>query len=98
MGRLGCIDAVRIYIGHTSSVDFESRLYEPLLRSDAAGEHNLVVPHENSEETFGSKSLLSGDPDLFVVEHSKPSAGLGIELGWVETYRVPVVCVHRSAV
>ncbi len=89
---------MKIYIGHPSSIDFESNLYGPLLRSNIADEHHLVLPHENSEEPFNSKSFLSGDADLFVAETSKPSTGLGIELGWAETYGVPVVCVHRSAV
>ena len=92
------VDAMKIYIGHLSSIDFESNFYGPLLRSNIANEHHLVLPHENSEEPFDSKSFLSGDADLFVVETSKPSTGLGTELGWAETYGVPVVCVHRSTV
>jgi hypothetical protein len=89
---------MKVYVGHASSMDFERKLYNPLRSSSLAENHDLVFPHENSEEPFDSKSFLSGDADLFVAETSKPSTGLGIELGWAETYGVPVVCVHRSAV
>jgi len=89
---------MKLYVGHASSIDFEEKLYNPLKDTSLAENHDLVFPHENSQEPFDSKSFLSGDADLFVAETSKPSTGLGIELGWAETYGVPVVCVHRSAV
>nr|EGQ39865.1 MAG: hypothetical protein J07AB56_05930 [Candidatus Nanosalinarum sp. J07AB56] len=89
---------LKIYVGHASSIDSEENLYKILKNSSLADKHDLTFPHKKSKEPFDSKSFLSEDADLFVAETSKPSTGLGIELGWAEIYGVPVVCIHRSTV
>jgi hypothetical protein len=79
-----------IYIGHSSSIDFKEQLYEPLRNSGLDDEHNIVLPHEDSDEPFNSKKLLKNKCDVFVAEVSEASTGLGIELGWADLYEVPV--------
>lgn len=47
-----------IYIGHSSSINYRKNLYQPLKESKIAEEHNLILPHEDSEEPFNSKEFL----------------------------------------
>lgn len=35
---------------------------------------------------------------MILAEVSRPSTGLGIELGWAETFGVPVIAIHRADV
>lgn len=90
------VQSMKIYIGHSSSIDCREELYEPLRESDLDEEHELVLPHETSDELFDSKEFLRDECDLFVAEVSKPSTGLGIELGWADEFGVPVLCVHSE--
>lgn len=83
-----------IYVGHSSSIDFEEQLYRHLRNSSLDDEHNIVLPHEDSDEPFDSKEFLKNDCDVFVAEVSEASTGLGIELGWADLYEVPVICVY----
>jgi hypothetical protein len=85
-----------IYVGHSSSIDFKEQLYQPLRNSSLDDEHNIVLPHEDSDEPFNSKEFLRDECDVFVAEVSEASTGLGIELGWADLYEVPVICVYRE--
>lgn len=87
---------MEIYVGHSSNIDYESGLYQPLKGSELDDKHNLVFPHEDSEELFDSKTFLREECDLMIAEVSEPSTGLGIELGWADLYDVPVICIHRE--
>ncbi len=87
---------MKIYVGHPTDIDFREELYEPLRKSKLGEEHELVFPHEDSDEVFDSKSFLRDECHLFVAEVSAPSTGLGIELGWADEFGVPIVCVHKE--
>lgn len=86
---------MKIYVGHSSSIDFRQEIYGPLKESDLAGEHALQFPHEDGG-IFDSKTYLREECDLFIAEVSEPSTGLGIELGWADIYDLPVVLLHRE--
>lgn len=88
--------SMKIYIGHSSSVDYIEELYQPLRKSDIDEEHEIVFPHEGSDEPFDSKEFLRDECGLFVAEVSRPSTGLGIELGWADEFGVSVLCVHSE--
>jgi hypothetical protein len=83
-----------IYVGHPSRIDFEGELYTPLRESSFNEDHNLVFPHEESG-LFDSKAFLRDEADVFLAEVSKPSTGLGIELGWADLFDVPVIGLFR---
>lgn len=85
-----------IYIGHSSSLDFKNVLYQPLRDCDLDENHNIVLPHENSDDPFNSENYLKNECDVFIAEVSEASTGLGIELGWADLYEMPIVCVHRE--
>ncbi|MFB6213675.1 MAG: hypothetical protein ABEJ07_03895 [Candidatus Nanohaloarchaea archaeon] len=88
---------MEIYVGHSSSIDYKSSLYQPLKDSKLYEEHNLVFPHEDSEGIFDSKTFLREECDLMIGEVSEPSTGLGIELGWADMYDVPVICIYQES-
>jgi len=86
---------MKIYVGHSSSIDFEKELYRPLKQSCLSESYELVLPHE-SEGLFDSKTFLQEEADFMSAEVSKASIGLGIELGWAERSEVPIICVYRE--
>jgi hypothetical protein len=88
---------MKIYIGHSSSFNYQDNLYNPLRNSDLNEKHAIVLPHEDSEEPFNSKDYLKNRCDVFVAEVSEASTGLGIELGWADQYEIPILCIHRAS-
>jgi nucleoside 2-deoxyribosyltransferase len=89
------VDEMKIYVGHSTSMEFRENLYQPLKDSRIAEKHEIVLPHD-SEEFFDSKRFLREECDLFIAEVSDASTGLGIELGWAEEFGLPVICVFRE--
>ncbi|OGY86951.1 MAG: hypothetical protein A2233_00460 [Candidatus Kerfeldbacteria bacterium RIFOXYA2_FULL_38_24] len=87
---------MKIYIGHSTSFDFQNELYKIIRESDISQQHEIIFPHEKSDEQFSSKTLFQSGCDLMIAEVSWPSTGLGIELGWADTHHVPVVCIYRK--
>ena len=85
-----------IYIGHSSTLNYKKNLYQPIKDSKLSEKHNIVLPHENSNKQFNSREYLENECDILIAEVSKPSTGLGIELGWAEIYEVPTICVHTE--
>lgn len=87
---------MKIYVGHSSSMNYREDLYKPLKQSKLNEEHELVFPHEETEEKFNSKQLLEEECDLFIAEVSNPSTGLGIELGWANLLDIKTICIHKQ--
>lgn len=87
---------MKIYVGHSSDIDFREKIYGPLKNSSLNQDHELVFPHEDSEELFDSREFLKEEGDLFIAEVSQPSTGLGIELGWADIYDVKVIAVYEK--
>ncbi len=90
------MDSSNIYIGHSTLIDFREDLYKPLRKSRLDNDHNIILPHENSDIPFRSKDFLKDECDLFIAEVSKASTGLGIELGWANLFDVPVLCMYKE--
>lgn len=87
---------MNIYLAHSRSFDFKKELYEPIKKSALFGEHTFIFPHSESSKPFSSKEFFQNDCDLIIAEVSYPSTGLGIELGWANTFGVPVVCIYKK--
>lgn len=86
---------MKIYVGHSSGIDYEEMLYRPLENSDFADEHHLIFPHRGDVEK--SKETVQKSADRMIAEVSEPSTGLGVELGWAESSPTPVLCVYRDS-
>lgn len=87
---------MKIYVGHPSSINYQKNLYEPLRSSSLTNENKIILPHEESDELFDSRSFLEKECDIIIAEVSEPSTGLGIELGWADMYDVPIHCIHME--
>lgn len=89
---------MNIYVSHTSSFDYKTELYLPIMNSPLAKEHNFIYPHEHDPKSiFNSKGLFeSGKCSLVLAEVSFQSTGHGIELGWASIHEIPVVCIYKN--
>ena len=87
---------MKIYIAHSRGFDLRKELYDPIKNSSLAREHTFIFPHEKSEELFSSKDFFQNGCDLIIAEVSYPATGLGIELGWANMLKVPVVCIYKK--
>lgn len=59
-------------------------------------EYVFIFPHSESSEPFSSKEIFQNGCDLIIAEVSYPATGLGIELGWADILKVPVVCIYKK--
>ena len=87
---------MNIYIWHLRKYDFQKELYEPIKNSSLFKEHNIVLPHDKSDEPFSSKKFFQEKCDLFIAEVSFPATGLWIELWWADAFWVPILCIHKK--
>lgn len=87
-----------IYFGHSRSFDYKKEWYEPIRELNLPTEIQVIFPHETAGEDFDTRGLFEKGCDLFVVEGSYPSTGLGIELGYARMLSVPIVCFSRKGV
>ena len=88
---------MKIYISHATSFDFKNELYVPLRNSDLNKEHEIILPHEQSDKLFPTKEMLKHF-DLVLAEVSFPSTGVGIELGWANEKGVPIICIYKKGI
>ncbi|MFA6422101.1 MAG: hypothetical protein WCV92_01765 [Candidatus Buchananbacteria bacterium] len=86
---------MKIYIGHSTGFDYINELYRPIRNSTLNNEHQIVLPHEESKGLFNSKDFLK-ECDLMIAEVSYPSIGLGIEIGWADANKCPVICIYKK--
>ena len=88
---------MKIYIGHSKTLDFKNDLYEPIRLSALNKKHEIILPHELHENAsdFITKDIIK-TCDLIVAEVSFPATGLGIELGWANAFQRPIICIYRK--
>ena len=85
---------MRIYVAHPTNMDYEERIYR-LLRSDGFFfEHELVLPHEKSGGIENARDNYR-NVDTVIAECSRPSIGVGIELGWFYDDGKPIYCFYK---
>jgi len=85
--------SLNIYAAHSSNIDFE-KYYQVLKDSELHTEHNIIYPHDETEEQFDSYTFFHTDCDLIIAEVSAPSTGIGIELGWAYDADIPIIAIH----
>ena len=84
-----------VYISHSRSFDFRHVLYEPLLESSIATDHNLILPHQFSDSPYEFEKNVA-KMDLIIAEVSFPSTGQGIELGIAHAAHKPIICFYKN--
>ncbi|MBI3619557.1 hypothetical protein HY214_00190 [Candidatus Roizmanbacteria bacterium] len=86
---------MKIYVCHSSAFDYKEELYKPIRNSKLNNEHEFILPHEVSEQTFNSKEIIP-HCDLIISEVSYPSTGLGIELGWANKEDKKILFISKT--
>lgn len=86
---------MKIYVCHATAFDYTANLYQPLRNSCLWQEHQWFLPHAASFLPHHSKDIIA-DSDLIVAEVSYPSTGMGIEIGWADIMKLPIVFMHKN--
>lgn len=84
---------MKIYISHSSKYDYISKIYNPIKSSDLIQSNTFFLPHE--DKVLNTKEIISNS-DLVIAEVSLPTTGQGIELGWADYAKVPILCIYEK--
>ena len=85
---------MKIFIAHSSSFDFKTKLYQPLRDSALNTEHEILLPQEGEVEEI-TRDMIK-DSDVLIAEVSTPSLGAGIEMGWADAFHHPVIAIFEK--
>lgn len=83
---------MKIYVGHSNEWNYQKELYEPIMKSDLYNKHQFIFSHMQ-QNSFNTDEVIE-ECDLFIAEVSKPSFGLGIEIGRAEKMDKQIVCIY----
>lgn len=86
---------MKIYVSHSRKFDFKNELYIPLRESKLNLEHEIVLPHEESDAPYNSKEKMRTF-NLVLAEISYTGTGLGIELGWADAFEIPLIALCKK--
>src|SRR3990167_1351123 len=85
---------MKIYIAHSKDFDYKNELYAPLRDSRLNSQHEIFLPHE-TDQFINTKEIVEKS-DMVIAEVSYPATGEGIELGWADSFRIPIVCLYKE--
>lgn len=86
---------MKIYVSHSKNSDFVKELYTPLKEAKLPIE--FIFPHEEGSDPYDSKLLFERHGcDYVLAEVSNPATGQGIELGWADTFKTPIMCFYKT--
>ena len=85
---------MKIFVAHSSNFDFKNELYKPLRESVLNSSHEIILPNETGKEVI-TKEIIK-NLDVFIAEVSYPSTGQGIELGWADIFKIPIICIFKE--
>ncbi|MBR5389149.1 hypothetical protein IK146_01145 [Candidatus Saccharibacteria bacterium] len=86
---------MKIYIAHPANMDYENEIYEPLRNDSFFSRHELIFPHEESSKIINTRDDYR-NVDIVIAECSRPSTGVGIELGWFYDEKKPIYCFYKT--
>lgn len=86
---------MKIYISHSTQYDYINKIYKPIKDSNLSQENIFFLPHEDKNKIPNTKDIIL-DYDLVIAEVSLPSTGQGIELGWANYAKIPILCMHEK--
>jgi hypothetical protein len=85
---------MKIFIAHSSSYDFKNNLYIPLRKSKLNTKHIILLPQEKRKEIITKEIIRSCD--VLIADVSLPSTGAGIELGWADVFKIPIIYIYKK--
>lgn len=87
---------MRIYLSHpTRGYEYRKYLYEPIQASPLVQQHEFIYPHEREYNPPRNTKEEINRASLVIAEVSFPSTGQGIELGWADEYKTPILCIYQ---
>ena len=86
---------MKIYIAHSRNIDFINELYKPIKNSVELSNCEFILPHERKQENNNNRMIYK-NLDMIIADVSKPSTGLGIELGWANDDNVKIYCIYKK--
>ena len=86
---------MKIYISHSSKYDYASKIYNPIKNSNLIKSNTIFLPHEDKNKIVNTKDIIS-NYDLVIAEVSLPATGQGIELGWADYAKTPILCIFEK--
>ncbi|MDR0978386.1 MAG: hypothetical protein LBL91_00290 [Lachnospiraceae bacterium] len=86
---------MKIYISHSSKYDYKNKIYNPIKNASLSKSNKFFFPHEQDSNMVNAKEIISSY-DLVIAEVSLPSTGQGIELGWAEYTKTPILCIYEK--
>lgn len=85
----------KIYLAHSSKYDYQANLYQPIKSSNLNNEYEFTYLLDQPIFLPNTKETIKSF-DAVVAEIGYPSTGAGIEIGWADAFRVPLVLIHSS--
>ena len=86
---------MKIYISHSSKYDYINKIYNPIKESNLNKSNNFFFPHDDKNKIIDTKDIISSY-DLVIAEVSLSSTGQGIELGWADCAKTPILCIYEK--
>ncbi len=86
---------MKIYISHSSKYDYTNKIYNPIKNSNLIQSNIFFLPHEDENKIRNTKEIIS-NYDLVIAEVSLPTTGQGIELGWADYAKTPILCIYEK--
>lgn len=84
----------KIFVSHSINFDYQNDLYSPLIDSKLNEVYKIWLPH-NNKSVISTKERIR-DSNLILSEVSFPATGQGIELGWADNYKIPIICIYKK--
>ena len=88
---------MKIYISHSSKYDYINKIYNTIKESHLNQRNTFFFPHDNNNKVINTKDVIS-KYDLIIAEVSLPATGQGIELGWADYAKTPILCIYKKGV
>lgn len=85
---------MKIYISHSSKYDYKNKIYNPIKQSNLVRENTLFFPHDDNK-IVNTKEMIA-NYDLVIAEVTLPATGQGIELGWADYAKTPILCLYEK--
>ncbi|MDE2025179.1 MAG: hypothetical protein KGJ07_01665 [Patescibacteria group bacterium] len=85
---------MKIFIAHSSIYNYKQELYSPIQNSNLFRVHTIILPMLHSRYEVSQETIRSCD--LVIAEVSFPSTGAGIEIGYADVFKIPIICVYKK--
>lgn len=86
---------MKIYISHSTQYDYINKIYNPIKSSNLIKSNTFFLPHEEENKIINTKDIITNS-NLIIAEVSLPTTGQGIELGWADYAKIPILCIYEK--